>query len=66
MSTDNWWKLLLSGLCIIAGILVAARLEVDAWELMMVSLLVAFVTTATGMLLGVARLAQRHSKAIPT
>ena len=66
LSTDGWWKLVLAGPCIILVLIVAAGFGVEAWELMMLGILVAFVATATGVLLGVARLAQRHSRTMPT
>lgn len=66
ISTDGWWKLVLAGPCIIVAVIVAAGFGVEAWEVMMLALLVAFVATGTGVLLGIARLAQRHSRAIPT
>jgi hypothetical protein len=66
ISTDAWWKLVLVGPCIVMALLVGARFGVEAWEVMMFALLVAFVTTGTGVLLGVARVAQRHARTIPT
>ncbi len=66
LATDSWWKLVLAGPCIIVAVIVVAGFGVEAWELMMLALLVAFVATATGVLLGIARLAQRHSRTIPT
>lgn len=66
LSTDGWWKLVLAGPCIILVLIVAAGFGVEAWEVMMLSLLVAFVATATGVLLGVARLAQRRSRTVST
>ena len=66
LSTDGWWKLVLAGPCIIVAVIVVADFGVEAWEVMMLALLVAFVTTGSGVLLGIARLAQRHSRAVPT
>ncbi len=66
ISTDGWWKLVLFGPCIVGVLIVGARFGVEAWEVMMLALLVAFVATATGVLLGVARLAQRHSRTMST
>lgn len=62
ISTDAWWKLVLVGPCIVMTILVAAGFGVEAWEVMMLALLVAFVTTGTGVLLGVTRVARRHAR----
>lgn len=66
ISTDGWWKFVLAGPCIIGVVIVGAGFGVEAWEIMMLALLAAFVATATGVLLGIARLAQRHSRAMPT
>ena len=66
ISTDGWWKLVLAGPCIIVAVIVAAGLGVEAWELGMLAVFVAFVITGTGLLLGVAHLAKRHSRAVPT
>ena len=66
LSTDGWWKLVLAGPCIIVAVIIGAGLGVDAWEVMVFLGLVAFVVTGTGVLLGIARLAKRHSRAIPT
>jgi len=65
-STRGWWKLVLAGPCIIAGVIIAAGFGVDAWMVGMFAVLVAFVLTAIGVALGVAHLARRHSRAIPT
>jgi hypothetical protein len=50
LSTDGRWKLVLAGPFIILVLIVAARFGVEAWEVMMLALLVAFVATATGVL----------------
>lgn len=66
ISTQGWWKLVVAGPCIIIAVSVAARLGVDAWMAGMFAVLIAFVVTATGVLLGIAHLAKRRSRAIPT
>jgi hypothetical protein len=66
ISTRGWWKLVAAGPCIIAAVIVAARLGVDAWEVGMFAVLVGFVLILTGVLLGIAHLAKRHSRTIPT
>jgi len=66
IATNGWWKLVITGPCIIVLLVVAAGFGVEAWELMMFALLVAFVATATGVLLGIAHLAQRHSRTMST
>lgn len=66
ISTDGWWKLVLAGPCIIGAVIIASGFGVDAWMVGMFAVLVAFVLTGTGVLLGIARLTKRHSRAIPT
>jgi len=66
VSTRGWWKLVLAGPVIIAAVLVAAGLGVDAWTVGMLAVLVAFVVTGLGLLLGIVRLLGRGSRAMPT
>ena len=60
-SGGSWWKLVVAGPCIVATVIVAAGLGVDAWILGVVSVFVAFVLTGTGVLLGLARLVGRDA-----
>jgi len=55
-----------AGPCIVAGVIVAAGLGVEAWFLGVALVLVAFVLTGTGLLLGLVRLANRRSPTLPT
>lgn len=64
-STDGWWKLVLAGPCIIGAVIIAASLGVNAWMFGMFAVLVALVFTGIGVLLGIARLARRQSRATP-
>jgi hypothetical protein len=66
ISTNGWWKLVVAGPCIIAAVIVAAGVGVDAWIVGMFAVLVAFVVTGTGVLLGIAHLVKRQSRAITT
>jgi hypothetical protein len=68
MSTGAWWKFVLAGPCIIAAVIIAAGVGVDAWFIGVISVLAAFVLTAIGLLLGVLRIANRRSRAgtLPT
>jgi hypothetical protein len=66
ISTAGWWKLVLTGPCILVAVIVASNFGVDAWMLGMLAVLFALVLTGTGVLLGIAHLARRHSRAIPT
>jgi hypothetical protein len=64
--TDAWWKFVLAGPCIVATVIVAAGLGVEAWEIGVLAVLTAFVLTGTGVLLGIARIAGRHSRVVST
>jgi hypothetical protein len=66
ITTAGWWKLILAGPCIIGAVIVAAGLGVNAWMVGMFAVLAAVVMTGTGVLLGIARLAKRHSRVLPT
>jgi hypothetical protein len=54
--TATWWKFLVAGPCLVALVIVAAGVGVEAWYLGMVVVLGAFVSTATGVVLGIAHL----------
>jgi hypothetical protein len=68
-STDRsgaWWKLMIAGPCIIATVIVAAGLGVEAWYLGLVSVFIAFILTGLGLLLGLIRLVSRRTPTLPT
>jgi hypothetical protein len=53
--TAQWWKFLAAGAAAIGAVIVAeAATDIEAWELMMLTLLLAFVTLAAGVVLGLA------------
>ncbi|MEO5842946.1 MAG: hypothetical protein ABIQ73_26545 [Acidimicrobiales bacterium] len=62
---SGWWKFVVAGPAIIAAVIIAAGLGVEAWYLGMVSVFVAFLLTGIGLLLGLARLVHR-SPPLPT
>ena len=64
----RWWKFVLAGPCIVAAVIFAAGVGVDAWFIGVISVLVAFVLTGIGLLLGLLRIANRRSRAgtLPT
>ena len=66
VSTRGWWKLVVAGPALIGAVIVAAGLGVDAWIVGMLAVLVAFVVTGLGLLLGIVRLLGRSSRAMPT
>ncbi len=66
VSTAGWWKLVVVGPCIIAGVIVAAGLGVEAWFLGMILVFGAFVVTGVGLVLGLVRLSNRHSRTLST
>ena len=51
---------------IIAAVIIAAGLGVDAWFVGVIFVLLAFVLTTVGLLLGLVRITQRRSGALPT
>lgn len=66
MSTDGWWKLVALGPCIVAVVIVAAGLGVEAWFVGIFAVLVAFAVTIVGVLLGLLRLTDRNTPHLPT
>lgn len=54
--TATWWKFLVAGPCLVVLVIVAAGVGVEAWYLGMVVVFAAFVSTATGLVLGLAHL----------
>lgn len=66
ISTRGWWKLVVAGPCIIAGVVAAAGIGIDAWMVGMFAVLVAFVVTGLGVILGIVRLVQQRSPVIRT
>ena len=66
VSTEGWWKLVVAGPCIIVGVIVAAGLGVEAWFLGVILVFGAFVVTGVGLVLGLVRLSNRHSRTLST
>jgi hypothetical protein len=66
VQTTHWWKLVATGPIIIGGVIVAARLGVDAWFVGMFFVFLALILTGVGLLLGLARLVTRRPRALPT
>ena len=52
--TATWWKFLLTGPCLVALVIIGSGVGLNAWYLGMVVVLAAFVSTATGLVLGLA------------
>jgi hypothetical protein len=65
-TSGGWWKFVIAGPCIIAAVIIAAGLGVEAWFVGVVAVFFAFVLTGIGLLLGVARLVSRSSPTLPT
>jgi hypothetical protein len=65
-TNSGWWKFVIAGPCIVAVVIIAAGLGVDAWFVGVVAVFFAFVLTGVGLLLGIARLASRRSPTLPT
>ncbi len=66
IGTNGWWKFIVAGAALVAGVVVAAGLGVEEWFLGMLAVFVGFVLTLTGVVLGIARLMGRQSPSIPT
>jgi hypothetical protein len=64
--TAAWWKFLVAGPCLAALVIVASGVGVQAWYLGMVVVLAAFVSTATGLVLGLAHLFTHRLRGTPT
>jgi hypothetical protein len=60
----NWWKYLVAGPCLIALVIVAAGAGVESWFLGMACVLIAFVLTAVGLVLGLAQLFNRRPRGV--
>jgi hypothetical protein len=65
-ATGSWWKFIVAGPCIIAAVIAAAGLGVDAWFVGVGCVFAGFVSIGIGVLLGLARLSSRHSPTLPT
>jgi len=66
IGTDGWWKLVVAGPVIVASVIVAAGLGVEAWFVGMLAVFVAFVLTLTGVVLGIARWTTRSTRTVPS
>jgi hypothetical protein len=65
--TASWWKFLVAGPCLVALVIIGSGVGLSAWYLGMVVVLAAFVSTATGLVLGLAHLfTTYHLRAKPT
>ena len=64
--TASWWKFLVAGPCLVALVIVGSGVGVEAWYLGMVVVLAAFVSTATGLVLGLAHLFTHRLRGNPT
>ena len=60
-----WWKFLLSGPALIAVVIVAAGVGVQAWYLGLLAVLLACGSTALGLVLGAVRLVGRGARGNP-
>jgi hypothetical protein len=54
--TATWWKFLVAGPCLAALVIIGSGVGLEAWYLGMVVVLGAFISTATGLVLGLAHL----------
>jgi hypothetical protein len=54
--TASWWKFLVAGPCLVVLVIVGAGVGLEAWYLGLVVVFAAFVSAATGLVLGLAHL----------
>jgi len=64
VTTSGWWKLVVAGPCLIAAVIIGAGIGVEAWFVGVATVLVAFVLTGTGLLLGLLRLTSRRPRTL--
>jgi hypothetical protein len=64
--TGHWWKFVVAGPCLIALVIIAARMGVEAWYLGMVTVLAAFVSIGIGLMLGLSHLLNHRTRGITT
>jgi hypothetical protein len=64
--TGHWWQFLLAGPCLVAIVIVAAGLGVEAWSLGVATVLAGFVVTAIGVALGLSHFYRHRIRRIPT
>jgi hypothetical protein len=62
----NWWKYLSVGPSLIALVIIAAGIGVEAWFLGIAFVVAAFVFSAIGLVLGLTHLFNRRTRGLPT
>ncbi len=65
-TTGHWWKFVVAGPCLIALVIIAAGMGVEAWELGMVTVFAAFASIALGLMLGLSHLLTHRTRGITT
>jgi len=67
-ATERWWQVLLAGAIVLATTIIVVKVvgEVsdDLWVPMMLTLLAGVVTTAAGLILGIAHLIEHHPRCV--
>lgn len=58
--TGAWWKLLVAGPIIVVAVIVGSGAGIDAWFLGFFAVMLAFLSTAVGLMLGLAHLVALH------
>jgi hypothetical protein len=64
--TGHWWQFLVAGPGLVAIVIVAAGLGIEAWSLGIVTVLAGIVATAIGVVLGISHLYTHRIRRIPT
>ena len=62
LSTKGWWKFVVAGPAIVASVIIAAGLGVEAWFVGLLAVFVAFALTLIGVVLGVVRWTTRSTR----
>jgi hypothetical protein len=62
--SGSWWKFVVAGPCLIAVVIIAAGMGVQAWFLGVACVFTAFVLIAIGLVLGLSHLLNRRIRGI--
>ena len=63
IGTNGWWKFIVAGAGIVASVIIAAGLRVEAWFVGVLAVFVAFTLAVIGVVLGLVHLFSRNTRA---
>lgn len=66
IETNGWWKFIAAGFVIVGSVIVAAGLGVEEWFVGVLAVLIAFVLTLTGVVLGLVHFFGRKARTAST